>query len=60
MSRRARPSLHGDERGNLFFEYLLITFFGAFFLLWFFAPITGSAMILEHASRRNVLYSTIP
>lgn len=57
MSGRALAS---DERGSLYLEYLLITFFVALFMMWFFVPETGSAMIKEYAARRNVLYATIP
>lgn len=55
-----KHTLRRDERGSVFFEYVIIVAFAALLVIAVFGPKVGAAQATEYASQRAVLYSATP
>jgi Flp pilus assembly pilin Flp len=56
MARKLRT----DERGSVFFEYIIVVAFAALLVITVFGPKVGAAQSTEYASQRAALYSATP
>jgi len=50
----------GDDRGSVFFEYIIIVAFAALLVVAVFGPRIGASMTNEYTSQRASLYSATP
>ena len=63
MMEPSRPSVArvlADERGSVFFEYLIVVAFAALLVVAVFGPRIGASMTNEYTSQRASLYSATP
>lgn len=57
---RATAALVRDQRGSVFFEYVIIVAFAALLVIAVFGPRIGASMTNEYTSQRASLYSATP
>ncbi len=54
------PGVLRDQRGSVFFEYVIIVAFAALLVIAVFGPRIGASMTNEYTSQRASLYSATP
>jgi hypothetical protein len=55
-----KKNLGRDQRGSVFFEYIIVVAFAALLVITVFGPKVGAAQSTEYASQRAALYSATP
>jgi Flp pilus assembly pilin Flp len=60
VQRKLRLSIVRDQRGSVFFEYIIVVAFAALLVIAVFGPRIGASMTNEYTSQRASLYSATP
>jgi len=58
--RDEKRSIVRDDRGSVFFEYIIVVAFAALLVIAVFGPRIGASMTNEYTSQRASLYSASP